>query len=99
MKLSPPMNKDQIIVKRKPYYRKVRENNENERNKDPKQAFDGLDYFVKVSAHIAKNEKDYELSQAIQKFEKNIDIEVVIKENKMAKAKDRAGEAESSDGN
>jgi hypothetical protein len=54
-----------------------------------KEAFFGLDYFVKVSAHIAKNEKDYELSEAIQKFEKNIDIEVVTRKIKMEKAKAR----------
>ena len=55
------MNKDQIICKRKVYKRKQKKSNDERKPPDPpKDAFYGLDYFVKVSAHIAKNEKDYE---------------------------------------
>lgn len=51
-----------------------------------------------MSAHIAKNEKDYELSEAIQKFEKNIDIEVGNEETRMDKAKEKADDMAESDG-
>ena len=64
----------------------------------PKEAFYGLDYFVKVSAHIAKNEKDYELSEAIQKFEKNVDIEVGNEETRLEKAQEKADDKAESDG-
>jgi hypothetical protein len=45
--------------------RKIRMFGTEEEKGPQKEAFDGLDYFVKVSAHIAINEKDYELSLAI----------------------------------
>ena len=81
------MNKDQMITRRKVYKRKLKKGGDDKKGSQlPKEAFYGLDYFVKVSAHIAKNEKDYELSEAIQKFEKNIDIEVGNEETRLEKA-------------